>query len=109
MLFPGRFGGNWEKIPDEKHLLIHFSDFELLLDAVGSVYPLLDIETGEVQECFEVCGMNSIHAAAWSGILERIRRLQPEDEKQKAFLHDVADWLVENLSLADGIMVNGTL
>jgi len=31
ILFPAKFGNKWDKIPDEKHLFIYYSDFEYII------------------------------------------------------------------------------
>lgn len=108
ILFPARFREEWGKIDDDRHLFIHFSDFEYLLDPIRSVFPLKDPETGEIRE-FDPCGMNWISKGAWEKIIPGIKAVPCKDASLQEFVNHFCKWISDHLEWADEIMVEGTL
>jgi hypothetical protein len=109
ILFPAKFGDKWDKIPDDKHLFIHYSDFEHIIAAIKSIYPVTRPDTNDTEEEFDVCGMNWIHNQAWSEITSKLQSDVYEDAELKRFVDDFCAWIAENQIGSDEIMVQGTL
>lgn len=108
ILFPARFGEEWGKIDKDRHLFIHSSDFEYLLDPIKSVFLLEDPETGEIRE-FNPCRMNWISKGAWEKIIPRIKAVPHRDASLQEFVNQFCKWISDHLEWADEIMVEGTL
>ena len=109
ILFPAKFGDKWDKIPNEKHLFIYYSDFEYILDSVKSVYPITSPDTNKTEEDFDVCGMNWIHNKAWDKIISNLQSKEYESVELKNFVDDFCLWITESQNDSDEIVVQGTL
>ena len=109
ILFPTKFGDKWDKISNEKHLFIYYSDFEYIIDSIRSVYPLTSPDTNETEDEFDVCGMNWIHNKAWNKIINNLQSKKYESVELKNFVNDFCLWITESQKDSDEIMVQGTL
>ena len=109
ILFPAKFGDEWGRIPPEKHLFIYYSDFEYIIDSIRIVYPITSPETNEVDNAFDVCGMNWIHNKAWDEIVSNLQSKTYGNVKLKTFVDDFCLWITENQKDSDETMIQGTL
>ncbi len=110
IFFPAKYSDDWDKIDKNAYMFIGFSDFKYtLLEHVESAYPLIEPETNQVNESFEVCYTNCINKEAWKKIISRIQKIESSDEALKEFLNNFCSWILENLKSADEIVVRGTI
>jgi len=109
ILFPAKFGDDWEIPHHDKCLFIYFSNFEYIIDSIKKCYPIIYPDTNEVGEKFDVCSMNWIHNKAWNEIISDLQSKSYEDVELKNFVNDFCSWIIENQKDSDEIDVWGTL
>lgn len=92
---------------NDNYIFIHSEDFEWLLKAFESVFPV-EFKS-EVQHHFDATGSNYFGREQVQQVISYIRTMAFEDEKVKLFAQKVADWLEKQLQYAKTIEVYGTL
>ena len=109
ILFPAGYGDKWDRVKEEDHIFIYSSDFEYIIESVKKIYPFIDPETEELQEFFDVCGMNCIPIAEWNKILINLQEKEYKDIYLKKFIDRFCSWISDKKRYSDEIMIWGTL
>lgn len=95
--------------PRDKSLFIQSKDFEYVIDAFKSVFPLTDSETGEMQECFDIVSDNFFNNKTSRIIVNKMAEFKTKDPNVESFLRNLIKWLNIQLRYADNIIVYGNL
>ena len=93
----------------DKSLFIQSKDFEHVIDAFRSVFPLTNSETGEIQECFDIVSDNFFDNKTSRIIVDRMAKIKTKDPNFESFLRDLIKWFNIQLRYADDIIVYGNL
>lgn len=93
----------------DKSLFIQTKDFEHVIDAFKSVFPLTNSDTGETQNCFDIVSDNFFDNKTARIIVERIAKIKTKDPNVETFLRDLIKWFNTQLRYADEIVVYGNL
>ena len=109
VLFSAKFGSRWDKVKEEDHIFISSSDFEYIIESVKSIYPFTDPETEEIQEYFDVCGMNCIPVMEWNKILNNLQKKAYKDTELKRFIDKFSTLIQNRIKESEEIMIWGTL
>lgn len=106
---------DWNPMWEEWHcyrspLRIYKQDYELLVDYINKIYPVLDAFDGTLVQKFDVCFDN------WIGKSDRIRiifeiekDLKSVLDGERTFLTEFLEWLKEALKHTSIIVVEGNL
>ncbi|MBE0343181.1 hypothetical protein E4V51_22155, partial [Paenibacillus sp. 28ISP30-2] len=80
--------------PDmEEMIFIYADDFDLLLPALKSKYPLIDPDTGETYESFDPCWDNPISEPVWREILLELDDWPASELEMRAFIDSFTGWV----------------
>jgi hypothetical protein len=93
----------------DKSLFIQTKDFEYVMDAFKSVFPLTDSKTGEIQNCFDIVSHNFFDNKTSRIIVDRIAKTKTKDPNVEMFLRDLVKWFNTQLRYANEIVVYGNL
>ncbi|WP_342426748.1 hypothetical protein [Paenibacillus sp. FSL L8-0158] len=93
----------------EEMIFIYADDFDIVLSALKSKYPLVDPDTGETYEAFDPCWDNPIQASVWHEILTQLDTWPAKDPELRIFINSFTAWVRAHLKQADGIIVTGNL
>ncbi|QDY83545.1 hypothetical protein FQU75_09040 [Paenibacillus polymyxa] len=93
----------------EEMLFIYADDFDIVLSALKSKYPLVDPDTGETYEAFDPCWDNPIPKSIWDGILIELDAWPAKESELRIFIDSFTAWVRVHLKRADGIIVTGNL
>ena len=93
----------------DKSLFIQSKDFEYVIDAFESVFPLTDSETGEIQEFFDIVSDNFFDNKTSRIIVDKMAKIKTKDPNLESFLRDLIKWFNIQLRYADDIIVYGDL
>ncbi|WP_281231602.1 hypothetical protein [Flavobacterium gelatinilyticum] len=109
ILWPQNKEGEFYKTEKRNDAFISAEDFEIVLKVFQSVFPLQNLWNNEVENRFDEIGHNFFDAETSRLIVEKIKLLHTNDEKEKAFLLQIINWLNDKLIYADCIVVYGNL
>lgn len=91
-------------------LTVYAADYEkLLLPFFKAAFPLPDPTNREIQEYFDVCGVNWIGREAWKEILKNIRGAEARTGEELAFYEAFVRWVSGELEEWEVIEVEGNL
>ncbi|SHF59835.1 hypothetical protein SAMN05444344_0712 [Tenacibaculum mesophilum] len=93
----------------DKSLFIQTKDFEYVIDAFKSVFPLTNSNTRETQNCFNIVSGNFFDNKTSRIIVGRIATIKTKDPNVEMFLRDLIKWFNTQLRYADEIVVYGNL
>lgn len=93
----------------DKSLFIQTKDFEYVIDAFKSVFPLTDSDTGETQRCFDTVGHNFFDNKTSRIIVDEMAKIRAKDPNVEMFLRDLIKWFNTRLRYADEIVMYGNL
>ncbi|BDD09979.1 hypothetical protein FUAX_24110 [Fulvitalea axinellae] len=93
----------------DKSLFIQTKDFEYVIDAFNSVFPLKDQDSGKTQNCLDIVGHNFFDNKTCRIIVERMAKIKTKDRHVESFLRDLIKWFNIQLRYADEIVVYGNL
>lgn len=109
ILWPENAKGEFYKTEKRNDAFISAEDFDIVLKAFNSVFPLKDLDNNVEQETFDITGNNFFDNNVCKQILEKINKIESDDEKVKMFLKQIINWLNDKLFYADYIVVYGNL
>ena len=91
-------------------LRIYKQDYELLVDYINKIYPVLDAFDGTLVQKFDVCFDNWIGKSDWIRIIFEIEKdLKSVLDGERTFLTEFLEWLKEALKHTSIIVVEGNL
>ena len=96
----------------EESLMVYATDYEnLLLRYLKAVFPVIDPTSGEIQESIDLCSYNFIGKDVWETIIENIKNDLRTilDCNEENFYKEFTDWVEQQLTWADIIVVDGNL
>lgn len=93
----------------DKSLFIQTRDFEYVIEAFKSVFPLKISNNNKIQDCFDVVSDNIFDNKTSRIIVERIAKIKTRDSNVESFLRDLIKWFNTQLRYADDIVVYGNL
>ena len=96
----------------EESLTVYATDYEnLLLRYLKTVFPIADPTNGKIQESIDLCSFNFISRDAWKAIIESIKNdmITIANSNEENFYKEFADWIEQQLTWADIIVVDGNL
>lgn len=100
---------NEEPLARFRRIFMYEIDAESILALVRPKYPLTDPESGQRSESFDPCWDNPIPKTVWLTILDELHALQPQDEREAAFLAEFKKWLQQALDIGDYVTISGNL
>lgn len=93
--------------PTEKYLFIPSEDFDLVILAFQSVYPLQNSEN--IESSFDYTGRNDFDNSNVHQIVKNLASIENEDPDFEIFIRNLIQWLQIQLRFADYIIVEGNL
>ncbi|MEK4431678.1 hypothetical protein MHB54_21185 [Paenibacillus sp. FSL M7-0802] len=93
----------------EEIIFIYADDFDIVLSALKSKYPLDDPDTGETYEAFDPCWDNPIPESIWHEILTELDAWPAKEPELRIFIDSFIAWVRAHLKRANGIIVTGNL
>lgn len=109
ILWPQNEEGEFYKTKKRNDVFISSKDFEIILEAFQSVFPIKNPWNGIIEDEFDKIGHNFFDNKTSRLIVERISGIKFNNEKEKIFLFELINWLNDKLAYADYIMVYGNL
>lgn len=109
VLWPENEEGEFYKTDKRNDAFIYADDFDVILKEFQSVFPLKNPWNNIVEDAFDPVGHNFFDNKTIRLIVEKIILIENDDEKEKAFLTEVVNWLNEKLAYAAYIVVYGNL
>lgn len=85
------------------------ADFDYVIQAFKSVFPLKNAWNDGVELSFDVTGNNYFDKDTCKRIIDKIRQVETNDIKVQNFKNELIAWLNDKLSYADYIVVYGNL
>ncbi|KIX22688.1 hypothetical protein SY27_02370 [Flavobacterium sp. 316] len=85
------------------------ADFDYVINAFRSVFPLQNSWNNSIEENFDVYGTNWFDNKTCRIITDKIRQSKFEELKVTKFRNELIEWLEEKLKYADYIVVYGNL
>ena len=93
----------------DKSLFIQTKDFEYVIEAFKSVFPLKDTDGNELQSSFDIVSNNIFDNKTSRVIVKKIAEIKTKDPNVELFLRDLIKWFNTQLRYADDIVVYGNL
>lgn len=109
VLWPEKVNGEVYRSVKRNDVFIPAGDFEYILQAFASVFPLPHPRHHRTEVAFDKCGHNFFDNKTGKLILGKIQDIHSDDPKIGLFLKEVKQWLRDQLEYADMIVVFGTL
>jgi len=109
ILWPENAKGEFYKTEKRNDAFISTEDFEIVLKEFQSVFPMKNPRNDIIEEEFDEIGTNFFDNKTSRLIVERISKIKTNNEKEKAFLFELINWLNDKLAYADYIVVYGNL
>ncbi|MCL9806556.1 hypothetical protein NAT51_13555 [Flavobacterium amniphilum] len=109
ILWPEDKNGTPYKTVKRNDAFIPASDFDYIIKAFQSVFPLHDSWNNTIEEHFDVCGDNYFDKEICSVILKKMSQLEINDPEVIKFIKEVTNWFNDKLNYADYIVVSGNL
>lgn len=94
---------------DDRCVFMYEEDAEFVISKLRGRYPLIDPQSGEVQEKLDPCWDNPIPRAVWLEIADELEALRPEQQDEAEFVRTFARWLRQALEVGDYVTVTGNL
>ncbi|WP_316635811.1 hypothetical protein [uncultured Flavobacterium sp.] len=109
ILWPENGEGEFYKTVKRNDVFIPAEDFDLILKEFQSVFPLRNPWNDVIEDEFDKTGNNFFDHKTIRLIVEKIKLIEKENEKEKAFLIEIINWLSDKLTYAECIVVYGNL
>ncbi|MFB9077702.1 hypothetical protein ACFFLS_00670 [Flavobacterium procerum] len=109
ILWPENTKGEFYKTEKRNDVFISTEDFELVLKAFESVFPIKNPFNNNIEDKFDKIGHNFFDNKICEEIVKKINLIKTDDENVKTFLEEVKNWLNDKLAYADCIVVYGNL
>ncbi|MET3027337.1 hypothetical protein ABXT06_11695 [Flavobacterium sp. UW10123] len=109
ILWPENAKGEFYKTLKRNDVFIQTEDFNIVIEAFKSVYPIQNPWNNLIEDEFDVLGDNFFDNKTCKEIVKKINQIETNDEKVKLFLKKLINWLNDKLSYADYIVVYGNL
>lgn len=109
ILWPENANGEFYKTTKRNDVFVHTGDFDIVLEAFKSVYPIQNPWNNSVEDEFDVLGNNFFDNLTCKEIVKRITQIQSNDKQVQSFLAELINWLNDKLTYADYIVVYGNL
>lgn len=109
VLWPENANGEFYKTEKRNDVFISTEDFDIVLEEFKSVYPIQNPWNDLVEDEFDVLGNNFFDNKTCKQIVERISKIQSNDQQVQNFLIELINWLNDKLIYADYIVVYGNL
>lgn len=109
ILWPENAEGEFYKTEKRNDVFISTEDFEIVLKEFQSVFPIKNPWNGTIENEFDKIGSNFFDKVTSRLIVEKISRIETNNEKEKVFLHEIINWINDKLVYADYIVVYGNL
>ncbi|RKR10584.1 hypothetical protein C8C83_2260 [Flavobacterium sp. 90] len=109
ILWPENGEGEFYKTVKRNDVFIPTEDFDLILKEFQSVFPLRNPWNDIIEDEFDNTGNNFFDHKTIRLIVEKIKLIKNENEKEKAFLMETINWLNDKLVYAEYIVVYGNL
>lgn len=93
----------------DKSLFIQTKDFEIVLDAFESEFPIPDRNNGEIQECFDPVSHNIFSNKTSRKIVDNMSKIRTSDRNTELFIRELIKWFHVRLRYADEIIIYGNL
>ncbi|MBC8755776.1 hypothetical protein H2O64_13955 [Kordia sp. YSTF-M3] len=93
----------------DKSLFIQTKDFEYVIEAFESVFPMKDLDDGSIQSSFSYTSNNFFDNKTSRIIVERMSKIKTKDPNVELFIRDLIKWFNIQLRYADDIIVYGNL
>lgn len=109
ILWPENGEGEFYKTAKRNDVFIPTEDFDLILKEFQSVFPLQNPWNDIIEDEFDKTGDNFFDNKTIRLIIEKIKLIEKVNEREKAFLMEVINWLNDKLVYAEYIVVYGNL
>ncbi|WP_286965202.1 hypothetical protein [Flavobacterium sp. UBA4854] len=109
ILWPENAEGEFYRTEKRNEVFIQTEDFNIVIEAFKSVYPIQNPWNNLIEDEFDVLGDNFFDNKTCKEIVKKINQIETDDEKVKMFLKKLINWLNDKLSYADYIVVYGNL
>ena len=109
IIWPENAKGEFYKTTRRNDAFVPTEDFNLIVKEFLSVFPLRNPFNNMIEEEFDYTGHNFFDHKTIVLIVEKIKNIEKDDEKEKAFLTKIINWLNDKLTYAEYIMVYGNL
>lgn len=109
VLWPETSNGKAYKSVKRTDVFIPAGDFDYIIEAFTSVFPLQHPRHNRIEDSFDIYGHNVFDNKTGKLILRKMNDIQNNDPKIHLFLKEVKQWLKDKLEYADIIVVFGTL
>lgn len=85
------------------------ADFDYVIDAFRSVFPLENPWNKNIEECFDVCGHNYFDKNTCRIIIKKIEQTKTDELKVSEFKNELIEWINNKLTYADYLAIYGNL
>ena len=109
VLWPENGNGEFYKTAKRNDAFIPTEDFDLFLKEFQAVFPLRNPWNDIIEDEFDKTGHNFFDHKTIRLIVEKIKLIENENEKENAFLLETINWLNDKLVYAEYIVVYGNL
>jgi hypothetical protein len=109
VLWPENGKGEFYKTAKRNDAFIPTEDFDLFLKEFQSVFPLRNPWNDVIEDEFDKTGHNFFDHKTIRLIVEKMKLIENENEKENAFLLETINWLNDKLVYAEYIVVYGNL
>ena len=109
ILWPENKDGENYKTKKRNDAFIPTADFDYVINAFRSVFPLVNPWNKIIEEQFDVCGHNYFDKNTCRIIIKKIEQTKTNELKVTKFKNELIEWLNDKLIYADYIAVYGNL
>jgi hypothetical protein len=109
LLYPINKNGEYYKTNKRNDAFIPTDDFDFIIKAFQSVFPMKNPLNNVMETDFDVCSSNIFDHTTCKIILEKMNQNKQEDIKVAKFIKEVMHWFSDKLEYADYIEVYGNL
>lgn len=109
VLYPVSKNGEFYKTEKRNDVFIPAADFDHIIDAFKSVFPLKNPWNEQIADQFDICSDNFFDVKTCRGIVDIISNSQTDNPTVLKFKNEVVHWMNERLKYADFINVFGNL
>lgn len=109
ILWPENKAGENYKTKKRNDAFIPTADFDYVIDAFRSVFPLENPWNKNIEEYFDVCGHNYFDKNTCRIIIKKIKQTKTNELKVTKFKNELIEWLNDKLTYADYLAIYGNL
>lgn len=109
ILWPEKENGEFYKTVKRNDVFIQTEDFNIVIEAFKSVYPMQNPWNNLIEDEFDILGTNFFDNKTGFLILQKICEIKSNDLGENRYLGDLIEWFEDKLSYADYIVVYGNL